>query len=324
MYGGVSGDRVLLAGGSNFPVAQRAGGRKRFHAAIHVRAIDAPPDVGWTIAVETLPGGRGEGASVTALGGVIGIGGDDGAGPIADVFLLRWNPKAGQVELTALPALPEPAGNAAAAVLGSWLYVAGGMGRARSLAAFWRLNLASPATGWEALPSWPGPPRYGGLLVPVSVAGGEALLWAGGIEGPARSQADYLRDVYLHGPDPGTWRRVADLPRGAVLGAGVAAGAGRVLLLGGSDGHDFARMRELGAAYRVPHDVLRYDAAADRWTRAGTMPLGLVGAAIVRTGAGWLVAGGEYSPGLRTPQVHRLIGDGAEPRESGSAPEGSR
>jgi N-acetylneuraminic acid mutarotase len=324
MYGGVSGDRVLLAGGSNFPVPQRTGGRKRFHAAIYVRSIDAKPDVGWTIAAERLPDGRGEGASVTALGGVIAIGGDDGAGPIADVFLLRWNPDPGRVELSALPPLPEPAGNAAAAVLGSWLYVAGGMGRARSLAAFWRLNLDAPATGWETLPSWPGAPRYGGVLVPVNTPSGLHLWWAGGIEGPARSQEDYLRDAYLYQPAPGAWRRVADLPRGAVLGAGLAAGAGRVVLLGGSDGHDFARMKELGAAYRIPGDVLLYDAAEDRWTRAGTMPLGLVGATIVRTGASWLMAGGEYAPGLRTPQVHRLVGEMAERRESGSAHGGAR
>jgi N-acetylneuraminic acid mutarotase len=306
MYGGVSGDQVLLAGGSNFPVPQRAGGRKQFHAVIHVRAIDAKPDTGWTIAAENLPGARGEGASVTALGGVIAIGGDDGTGPIADVVLLRWNSDRGHVELSALPSLPEPAGNAAATILGRWLYVAGGMGRTRSLAAFWRLNLDAPASGWETLPTWPGPPRFGGMLVSVDTPSGLHLCWAGGIEGPARGQEDYLRDVHLFDPGARRWRRGATLPRGAVLGGTVAAGAGRVFVLGGSDGHDFAQMRAQGERYRLPSDVLAYDGHADRWTTVGAMPLGVVGAAVVPVGARWWVAGGEYSPGLRTPRVHAL------------------
>ncbi len=306
MYGGVSHDRVLLAGGSNFPVAQRAGGRKEFHGAIYVRPVAAKPDAGWVLAAAALPRGRGEGASVTALGGVIGIGGDDGTGPVADVFLLRWNPNLGRVESSALPPLPAPAGSPAAAVLGRWLYVAGGMGRARSLDTFWRLDLEGPAAGWETLPTWPGRPRFGGMLVPVATPSGPHLLWAGGIEGPARSQLDYLRDVYLFEPTARRWRQGATLPRGAVLGSGLSVAADRVLVLGGSDGHDFASMRELGERYRLPGDILAYDGQTDCWTVVGAMPLGVVGAAVVPVGARWWVAGGEYSPGLRTPRVHEL------------------
>lgn len=306
MYGGVSHDRVLLAGGSNFPVAQRAGGRKEFHATIYVRALDAKPEMGWGIAGETLPKRRGEGASVTALGGVIGIGGDDGTGPVADVTLLRWDPNLSRVESSALPPLPAPAGNAAAAVLGRWLYVAGGMGRARSLDTFWRLDLEAPAAGWETLPTWPGRPRFGGVLVPVNTAAGQQLLWGGGVEGPARSQLDYLRDVYLFEPTTRRWRPAASLPRGAVLGSGLTVPTGQAWVLGGSDGHDFASMRELGERYRLPGDILAYDGRTDRWSMVGAMPLGVVGATVVPVGARWWVAGGEYSPGLRTPQVHEL------------------
>lgn len=306
MYGAVSHDRVLLAGGSNFPVPQRAGGRKTFHAAIYLRSVTATPDVGWALAAETLPQGRGEGASVTALGRVIGLGGDDGNGPVADVFLLRWNPNLGRVESSPLPALPVPASNPAATVLGRWLYVAGGMGRDRSLDTFWRLDLEAPAAGWETLPTWPGRPRFGGLLVPVGTSAGPQLMWAGGIEGPARSQSDYLRDAYRFEPGARRWRPAATLPRGAVLGSALAVAADRVLVLGGSDGHDFASMREQGERYRLPGDVLGYDGQTDRWSVVGEMPVGVVGAAVVAVGSRWWVAGGEYSPGLRTPRVHEL------------------
>jgi N-acetylneuraminic acid mutarotase len=96
------------------------------------------------------------------------------------------------------------------------------------------------------------------------------------------------------------------MPRGAVLGSCVPIDAARILVLGGSDGHDFERMKELGDRYRIPSDVLLYDARADRWSVVGTMPLGAVGAAVVGINDGWLVAGGEFSPGLRTPKVFHL------------------
>lgn len=309
MYGGVSGDRVLLAGGSNFPVAARAGGKKTFHAAIHVRSRVATPDEPWVATDEVLPSARGEGAAVTALGGVIAIGGATAAGPLAEVLLLRWEPATRRVAIRPLPELPGPAANAAAAVLDGWLYVAGGEGQGGALASFRRLELATVVTGsarWEPLPSWPGRPRFGGVLVTVMTGGGVRLLWAGGIGGPAKNQADYFADAFLFAPATGGWTAASAMPRGAVLAAGIPTAAGDALVLGGSDGHDFHNMKTLGERYRIPSDVLHYDGRIGRWSGAGMMPLGLVGAAVVPDGEGWWIAGGEYSPGLRTPQVHRL------------------
>jgi N-acetylneuraminic acid mutarotase len=63
-------------------------------------------------------------------------------------------------------------------------------------------------------------------------------------------------------------------------------------------------MAELGARYRLPDRIMIYDAARDAWRAGGAMPLGVVAAAVVDTGRGWIVAGGEYSPGLRTDRVY--------------------
>lgn len=324
MYGGTSAGRMVLAGGSNFPVAARDGGRKMFHAAIFTRPVDAGPDEGWRRDVTVLPRGAGEGASVTALGGVVTLGGHDGTVPLATVGVLRWSVEEQRVTMAALPDLPAAVTNPAAAVQDRWLFVAGGDGGRGGLGTLWRLDLAAvarnPAAGrWETLVGWPGPPRFGAVLVPVQLPQGAALLLAGGIAGRARGQADYLRDAHVYLVAARRWRTIASLPRGAVLAAGLALGDGRVLVLGGSDGHDFERMQELGERYRIPQDALAWDARTDRWQAAGIMPLGLVGAALVRADHGWLVAGGEYSPGLRTAQVHRLTVDraGATPAEDG-------
>jgi N-acetylneuraminic acid mutarotase len=76
------------------------------------------------------------------------------------------------------------------------------------------------------------------------------------------------------------------------------------VITGGSDGHDIGRLAELGERYRLPGDAMLFDAAASRWSAAGAMPLGVAGAAVVALpGGAHLVAGGEYSPALRTPRV---------------------
>jgi N-acetylneuraminic acid mutarotase len=240
-------------------------------------------------------------------------------GPLATVRLVKWNRSTRGVTQLALPDLPEAVTNATAAWLEESVYVAGGEGRRGPGGAIWRLDLrdalANPkAARWEPLPAWPGRPRFGGILVPVTTPRGAGLFWGGGMEGPARSASDYLRDAFMYLPTRQEWSKAAPLPRGAVLGAAVAIDASRVLVLGGSDGHDFARMKEMGERYRIPNDLLLYDAATDRWSAAGTMPLGVVGAAVVPVTGGWLVAGGEYSPGLRTSQVlHFSIARGVEP-----------
>jgi acetyl esterase/lipase len=63
-------------------------------------------------------------------------------------------------------------------------------------------------------------------------------------------------------------------------------------------------MAELGERYRLSDRIMIYDADSGRWSTGGRMPLGVAAPAVVDLGRGWLLAGGEYSPGLRTPAVH--------------------
>ena len=311
MYAGASEGHALFAGGSNFPVPPRAGGKKTFHRAVHVRALAASEPSSWRTVADGLPHAMGEGAAATLADGVACLGGHDGTQPLATAFVLRWDARAGALVRRPLPDLPVACANPAAALAAARLYVAGGESASGPLATLWRLDPRPPETGghaarWTALPPPPGPPRFGGILIAVTTPAGPRLLYGGGLPGTPKSQDDYLRDTWLFDPAKETWSPAAPLPRGAVLAAVLPAGPGHAFVLGGSDGHDFARMRELGERYRIPADVLHYDAAAGRWSTAGTMPLGLVGAAVVRADDAWLIAGGEYSPGLRTAAVHAL------------------
>jgi N-acetylneuraminic acid mutarotase len=252
----------------------------------------------------------GEGAAVTIEDGVACLGGHDGTQAIAAAFVLRWDRAAGAIVSRPLPPLPAACANGAAVFTQGRIYVAGGESAAGPLGTLWRLDPGrtrpDAAARWAALPPPPGRPRFGGILVAVTTPAGERLLYGGGLPGPAKSQDDYLRDMWLFDLTQETWAPATSLPRGAVLAAALRVEPTRVLVLGGSDGHDFARMKELGDRYRIPSDVLHYDASTDRWSHAGTMPLGVVGAAVVQDGEEWVVAGGEYSPGLRTAGVYAL------------------
>lgn len=309
MYAGVSRGAVLLAGGSNFPVPQREGGAKTFHRTILVQRLPLERGRPWTTAPTRLPHGLGEGVSFTTDHGIVCLGGHDGTGPVDAAFVLSFGPATGAVEQRPLPNLPQRLTNAAGTFWRGKIYLAGGDAGSGGVAGFWSLDLAAARqkpdrVAWKSLPVWPGPKRFGAVLAVVAGPEGEHLLLAGGAISlsPPRAQTDYLADAYLY--DGQQWTRAADLPRPALLPSAAKSDGSTLVLFSGSDGHDLENMKALGERYRVPDDILIYHAREDRWERDGTMPLGAVAPALVELGNEWLLAGGEYSPGLRTPHVY--------------------
>lgn len=312
MYAGISDGQVILAGGSNFPVPPRAGGRKVLSRQILVRAVDAKPRDGWTVAAETLASGRAEGAAVSTEVGVVLLGGQGESGPAADAHLLRWDASLGAVRTRTLPPLPAPGVSPTAVYWKGRIFVAGGERKGRGSNGFWSLDLAAalrgePAGQWQALPSWPGPARFGAVLAVLAVNGHEQLfLFGGRIVSGSPAQTDYLNDAYRYDPAAAKWSVLAPMPHRTVLAGAFRPDGSHLALFGGSDGHDLQRIAELGERYRLPDHITVYDAHSDRWSDGGRMPLGVAAAAVVDLGRGWLVAGGEYSPGLRTPRVYRV------------------
>lgn len=313
VYAGVTGGQLIAAGGSNFPVPHAQGGAKAFSRAIHSLPVAAGPGAAWQSHADALPVGLAEGASVSTEHGVVGVGGAGAAGPVADAFLIEVKNGGGGWRVRSLPSLPEPSAMPAAAYLGGQMYVAGGENRGAVQSQFRRLNLAaalgrSPGATWESLPSWPGPPRFGAVLAALRVGGRDRLVLAGGrikSASPVR-QDDYLADVYGYDPEAGRWERLADMPHRALAAAVLRLDAGRLAVLGGSDGHSLDRLAELGPKYRLPSRIMIYQAASNEWlVDAGSMPTGTAGTAVVEMPNSGILIGGEYSPGLRIPHVLR-------------------
>jgi N-acetylneuraminic acid mutarotase len=316
MIAGVTGDRLLLAGGSNFPVPKSAGGQKTFHRTAWTQPLASAGRGAWTPLGDVLPRAMAEGASVATPHGVVSLGGDGGAGMLRDVFLLAWDSARAALELRPLPALPLAVGSAAAAWHDGKIYVAGGDDGRGGTQLFAALDLAAAlrdpvAARWEPLPAWPGPRRFGAALVPLEFGARMELVLVGGkigTPGPAK-QEDYLDDAFAFDPATQVWRALPPLPRRALLALAFRAAPGRLVIAGGSDGHDIERLAELGERYRLPRDAMVFDAETGRWSAAGAMPLGVAGAAVVPLpGGAHLVAGGEYSPALRTPRAFVVEG----------------
>ncbi|MBM3874977.1 MAG: hypothetical protein FJ382_14855 [Verrucomicrobia bacterium] len=313
VYAGVTGGQLIAAGGSNFPVPHAQGGAKTFARAIYSLPVAADPSAAWQSHADALPAGLAEGASLTTEHGVVGVGGAGAAGPVADAFLIEVKNEGRGLSVTSLPSLPEPSAMPAAAYLGGYVYVAGGENRGAVQSQFRRLNLAAargqtPGATWESLPTWPGPPRFGAVLATLRVGGRDCLVLAGGRikSTPPVRQEDYLADVYGYDPEAGRWQRLADMPHRALAAAVLRLDAGRLAVLGGSDGHSLDRMAELGPKYRLPSRIMIYQAASNEWlVDAGSMPTGTAGTAVVEMPDGGILIGGEYSPGLRIPHVLR-------------------
>lgn len=307
MYGGVSNDALILAGGSNFPVPRHLGGRKQFHRTVYWQPASSMGEASWVPAPTPLPEAMAEGGCAQTPHGVAVIGGATPAGPTASSLMLGWDPVARDIHIENLPELPTPRAYVAATSVDNHLYAAGGLDAEGGIHEMLVLDLSPEGPKvWRKLPSWPGPRRFGASLGCIVVNGRKKLILCGGklgTKGPPRSE-DYLSDAYLFDPDENTWAVVATMPRPALIPATASLRPGLFAVFGGSDGHDIERLAEIGDAYRIPGDVMVFDAVTSRWHAGGDMPTGVAGATTIHMSRGWLVVGGEYSPGLRTAETH--------------------
>jgi N-acetylneuraminic acid mutarotase len=300
-FAGVSNGALIVAGGANIAGDKWAEPlRKQWHDSVFVLER---PDGKWRGGF-VLPRALGYGVSVTTERGIVCIGGSDSQRHHAECFRLEW--RDARIVNTALPALPKPCANMCGALVGSTIYVAGGIEKpdaTTALRTFWKLDLTSEAPRWEALEPWPGTER---MFAVAGVVGDSFCIFSGaklhaGADGkPVR---EFLRDAYRFTPGKG-WTRLADMPRAAVAAPTPALNAGpaRLLIVSGDDGTkvDFRPVREHPG---FPRDVLAYDAVRDAWTVAGEVPFSRATVPAVRWLGRDVIPNGEVRPRVRTPEV---------------------
>lgn len=302
-FAGVSHGTLLVAGGANFPDKKPwEGGRKVWSDAVF--ALDRP-DGAWKIAGR-LARPLGYGVSVTNADGMICVGGSDADRHYADAFRLEW--AEGRLARHPLPSLPVPIANACGALIGETLYIAGGQESPESretLKRAWALDLRGADLSWREIEPWPGTGRM--LAIAAGFDGafwliGGAEFVGGTAEKPARR---YLKDAYRFDPGAG-WSRIADLPCPVAAAPTPAfADASGFEVFGGDDGSQVDCPPGEHRGFRK--EILRYELKTGAWSGAGELPVARVTTPLVRWGRSWVIPSGEARPGIRSPEVWRLM-----------------
>jgi len=311
-FAGVSGEALIVAGGANFPEPLFKDGqmnpaaKKVWWDEVYVLPT---PEGAWQQPA-SLPRPLAYGASVSTPDGLVCIGGCDANESYADVFLLTWTN--GQIEREALPALPKPCFNAAAALLGTTIYLAGGQESPearQAMTTFRALDLSQDAPEWTELDLWPGPAR---ILPVAAVQDGSFFLFSGCelfTDENGNVKRNYLTDAYRFTPDSRTteqWKKIADVPVPVTAAPtpAIPAGQTHILILGGDDGTNADRTMELADKHPgFSKDILAYHTITDTWTKAGSLSAGHVTATTVKWRDTIVVPSGEIRPGTRSPKI---------------------
>lgn len=310
-FAGFIGDRLVVAGGCNFPdIPAAEGGKKAFYDTAYALDIRHIAD-GWK-ALPPLPAPMAYGAAATTPQGMVCIGGQNDRGPQCEAYLLKADGKT-----TPLPDLPTPIDNGGATFSRTTVYVTGGNqpGNAKGLYA---LDLAPDVPkAWKRLSDYPGPQR----VQPIVLSTDESLFLIGGYAFDAtRKVCTLSTDMLQYDFASDTWTRLDTLaaeadgtPRCLAGGSGIATD-GKLILTGGVNSSIFRQAMEGKAPadymkkpeewYRFNDDLLMYDLRSGTWEITRDVP-GMAragGVLLYRDGCLYMVCG-EAKPGIRSPQI---------------------
>jgi len=301
-FAGVSNGVLLVAGGTNSPdKPPEDGGAKAWYGDVFV--LEHPADQ-WRIAGK-LPHPLGYGVSVSYKDRIVCVGGSDQNRCYADVFQLEWID--GKLSTTALPALRRPVANACGAMVGSKLFIAGGIDKPESTRAtdlVWCIDLSQSQPRWMSVETWGA--RGAGRMLSVA-AGNEKSFWMfGGAElivgEDGKLSRRYCSDAYRYDLVEG-WRRVADMPCSMAAAPSPAPIFNdAIYILGGDAG---TQVNVLPAKHKgFSAEILGFHLTTlKQWDGAGKVDAPRVTTPCVRWNNAWIIPSGEERPGVRSPEV---------------------
>lgn len=317
-FAGMLSDRLILAGGCNFPEDPMGpASSKKFYRGIYAAA---PADMQWR-RIGSLPEAMAYGATAKTAEGLVLIGGTTAEKAVADVRLLSLDAEGNPV-LRELPSLPAAIDNAYACAIGNKVYVAGGNVDGVPSTNLYTLDLGNSKPEWKKLKSMPGNPRVQPVMAAAADAKGEQCLYLwGGFAGKHKGKEATLETKGLkYTPSTGKWTEL-DAPadaQGQTLstGGGVACtlSDGRIAVCGGVNKDVFLSALRNQAPdylqhpidwYRFNTNVLVFDPKAEKWSMAAVTPdAARAGAAVMAgTDKDFYLYGGELKPRIRTSET---------------------
>ena len=339
-FSGVVNNRLVIAGGANFPDKPPwEGGQRRFWSDIYILSLDEPDS--WVILPDALPKSLAYGVTIKIPEGLLLIGGINEDACHSDVYLLQLYEQGNEVRITGWQSLPVPLSNMTGALVDNIIYIAGGQEDSENPSAgnhFLALDLRNREDGWKTLIPWPGPPRS--FAVSASQSDGFDncfYLFSGRNYGPDRP-VEVLSDGYEYNPRLSSWMRL-DSPDGpkfpVMAGTAFSSGTNHIIFTGGDDGslmyrqidlqNKLAQLISMGSgqhaedsillkkdqinSHLINHpgfsrDVLFYHTVTNTIVKGGEVPFELpVTTNIIKYGNRVFIPGGETRPGVRTASI---------------------
>lgn len=319
MIAGVHENKLLVAGGANFPDAMPwNGGKKKYYDDVYVYAKK-----GNRLVLQTqtkLPVNLAYAASCSTAKGIVVAGGENEHGITNKVYLLKA--ANGEVAISTLPDLPLAITNAAITSVGNKVYLAGGETATEASNQFLFLDLDNTAKGWQQLPALPKPVSHS-----VLVANSNEIYLVGGRKKNSNGISDLYSSVYSFNILTNQWTDKQPLPYALSAGTG-AVYQNKLLLFGGDKGATFHHTEELIAAISNSKDesekqrltdekaklqanhpgfsneVLAYDIVNNTWQSFGNIPYATP---VTTTAVQWndcfIIPSGEIKAGVRSPII---------------------
>lgn len=288
VYCGHSGERLIIAGGANFPEALPSeGGAKVWHGDIYVHDGEK-----WTVYKDALPCPLAYGYSVETEKGILCIGGSNAEKCSDAVFLIKLS-ESGEPEIEQLSPMPYPLAHMAGARVGNKVFLVGGimsMRPQKATDAFLCLDLLTGK--WSEPKPFEGKSRAFATAAVQSDGTDNCFYVFSGRYFEGDGPWDVLADCWKYNPRLDSWHPVdGDFP--VMAGCAVPLGTNHILLLGGrcENGGD-------DNVVRLFHTLT--GTLIEKKVEGVILP---VTAPAVKRGDGFIIASGETAPGIRTPVV---------------------
>ena len=313
-FAGCLSNRLIVAGGCNFPgVPAAEGGRKAYYAETYGLSLTSSSPQWMPLA--SLPVPTAYGASIQVPQGIVCVGGQNERSSLSTAFLLQWDDDARQLLSSPLPSLPLTIDNAGGAYADGKVIVTGGNQTDRGQGVY-ALDLNRPEA-WQKLCDYPGPCR----VQPIVLAHASSLYLIGGFDARQQDGESTLStNILRYDLTTREWAEEAQLPadgegtpRCLVGGSGVCTDD--CLILAGGVNYAIFKEAVEGKApadylkrprewYKFNRDLLVYHLKDRRWS-THPIPDGTnkAGGILVHHRHYLYMVCGETKPGIRTQEV---------------------
>ncbi|MDL2223196.1 cyclically-permuted mutarotase family protein [Bacteroidales bacterium OttesenSCG-928-M11] len=330
---GIHGDKLIVAGGCNFPNAPASqGGKKEFYDDIFYLDILCP-DKGWK--KSEIPYKVAYGSSIITEDGIICIGGQNDTGAITNVVRIHFENKTEKITVENWPSLPAGIYNAGATVVENTIYLAGGTSSEKKTNYIYCLDMDNLSKGWYRIETNQAEERQQAV---VFTQNGNLFI-AGGYD---EANAHVFSDVLKFDFSDNNWQHFTDIvingKQQTFIGTGcINLSANCTLFAGGVDYDLFSsallRIKKkqeaiangnteladsLQAAgkeymsqpiewYNFNTNLLSFDTKKKEWKSEGNfIELAKAGAGITIKEKNIYIVCGELKPGVRTQEVYKL------------------